>query len=318
MRGVKIAVLGAAAVAGVGVVALVQSELDAVRRAAQSAPTPAVQTPAVAMTEVLVAAASLERGQKTQTSSFEWRPWPKDSVVDAFATRENMPDAVATYAGSLVRVPLVAGEPIIAAKLIQLDGSGMMSALLREGMRAVAVKVTPETGAGGFILPGDFVDVILTRSEKVETPSRSGGVKERDVLFTDTMILSVRVLAIDETYEEDSETNNISPKRTATLEVTAEMAEILALAEQAGRVTLSLRAFADSSTLAGEPPIPEVAIDLERLKSVQIGSLSRTNRYGKEYQADSEDAEDATGDVPRPSRGVIVVRGSVRTNMPLD
>ncbi len=315
MRGVKIVVLGAAAVAGVGVVALVQSELDSARRAARLAAEPAAVTP-VAMEEVLVAGATLERGRTLRSGDMIWRQWPKEAVAPGFITRKASPGARQALRGALVRQRMVSGEPVLDGKLIKLDAKGMMSAMLRDGMRAIAIKVAPETGAGGFILPSDYVDVILTREDTVEVRKRDGSFADRRVLFTDTLFHNVRVLAIDTAFNNNEGDPNIEPKRTATLEVTPEMAEILSLAERAGRITLALRAFSDTTTLGGQAPKPEIVVDIRALRRAGRGG---GDGYGADAAEEPKTSETSRPKEPTPAeRRVLVVRGSVKSDTPVD
>lgn len=306
MRAGKIAVLVAALAAGVGVVAFVQSELDSARRAANQpqAAAPQVEEPKA---QILVAAATLGRGATIKPEDLKWLDFPENAVAEGFVTQQARPSAVADLTGSMVRQQIVAGEPILDGKLVKLDSRGMMSAILRDEMRALAISVAPETGAGGFILPGDYVDVILTREDTVEVPKRGGGFREQSLLFTDTLFRNVRVLAIDTSFDK-AEDPAIEPKRTATLEVFPDMAEMLSLAERAGRITLALRAFADTVGENGEMPQPEVVIDIERMKSTQIGRLGRDEDY-----EEAEEEEEASG----PSQ-VLVVRGSNKTATTVD
>ena len=80
--------------------------------------------------------------------------------------RTGRPDATTEIAGSIARAPFIAGEPIREQKLVKANGSGFMAAILPTGMRAISTEISPETGAGGFILPNDRVDVILSKREK--------------------------------------------------------------------------------------------------------------------------------------------------------
>src|SRR5262249_787707 len=106
-------------------------------------------------------------------------------------------DGSAEMSGSIARAPFIAGEPILEQKLVKGDGSGFMAAILPTGMRAISTEISPETGAGGFILPNDRVDVILSRREK--NPDRTG---QPDIILSATILSNVRVLAIDQTPKE--------------------------------------------------------------------------------------------------------------------
>jgi len=95
-----------------------------------------------------------------------WQTWPAASASNTFIRRNERPDATTQVAGSIARAPFIAGEPIREPKLVKANGSGFMAAILPAGMRAISTEISPETGAGGFILPNDRVDVILSKREK--------------------------------------------------------------------------------------------------------------------------------------------------------
>ena len=142
-------------------------------------------------------------------------------------------------AGSIARAPFIAGEPIREQKLVRADGSGFMAAILPTGMRAISTEISPETGAGGFILPNDRVDVILSKREK--NPDRNGSA---DVVNSEIILTNVRVLAIDQAPKEKDGQNAVVGK-TVTLELKPEQAETLARARQTGTLALALRSIAD-------------------------------------------------------------------------
>jgi pilus assembly protein CpaB len=140
--------------------------------------------------------------------------------------------------GEIARAPFISGEPIREQKLVKADGSGFMAAILPTGMRAVSTEITPETGAGGFILPNDRIDVILSRHEK--NPDRQGV----ELVQSETVLTNIRVLAIDQApKEKDGQTSVVG--RTVTLELTPDQAETLARVRQSGTLSLALRSIAD-------------------------------------------------------------------------
>ena len=115
-----------------------------------------------------------------------------------------------------------------------------MAAVLPGGMRAVSTEISPETGAGGFILPNDRVDVILSRREK--NPDRTNPT---DVIVSEIVLSNIRVLAIDQAPREKDGQNSVVGK-TATLELKPAQAEILARARQSGTLSLALRSMLDA------------------------------------------------------------------------
>src|SRR5438067_3996484 len=122
--------------------------------------------------EVLVAATDIAVGHGVEPTGVRWQPWPKEALNPAFIVRSKNPDMAKDVSGAIARVPLVAGEPITGTNVVRAGATGFMAATLTPGMRAIAVPVTPETSAGGFILPNDRVDVLLTRDV-----SAGGGVQ---------------------------------------------------------------------------------------------------------------------------------------------
>lgn len=195
--------------------------------------------PPVAMSEVLVASSDLQPGQHLDGSQVRWQSWPRKSVDSSFITHDRSPNVSATVNGTVVRAPIVAGEPITDAKVVHSDAAGVMAASITPGMRALAINVNADTGAGGFILPNDRVDIVAT----VQTSDQPKRYR------SSTLLENLRVLAMDQTYKEDKGTKVVVAK-TATLEVTPDQAETIAHAEMGGSLTLALRGLADSSASA--------------------------------------------------------------------
>src|SRR3979490_362672 len=129
----------------------------------KSSPTePVVQLQTV---DVLVAKSDIGLGQLVAPENLQWQTWPAATASNSFIRRNERPDATTQIIGSIALSPFIAGEPIREQKLVKANGSGFMAAVLPGGMRAVSTEISPETGAGGFILPNDRVDVILSRHE---------------------------------------------------------------------------------------------------------------------------------------------------------
>lgn len=220
------------------IVAVVAAGLAAfLARGLLSRPAPvatAKAAPPIAMTEVLVASSAINLGTQVQVGQLRWQPWPKESLDPAFLVRDTAPSALEETAGSVARVALLPGEPVTASKIVKADSAGFMAAALTPGKRAMAIEISASTGAGGFILPNDHVDVIAT----VKMSSDDGKQYTR----SSTVLRQVRVLAIDQTYNDrkEGEDANTVVGKTATLELTPQEAEILALADAAGEISLSL------------------------------------------------------------------------------
>jgi pilus assembly protein CpaB len=183
---------------------------------------------------VLVASKSLPVGSRLNGDSVHWTTWPESNLVDGLITDQNRPNAVTDLTGVVVRMPLFNGEPVRQEKIAEAS-SRIMSALLPAGKRAVATEITVATGAGGFILPNDRVDVIMVRK------ADEGG------FITETVLSNVRVLAIDQQIEEKEDGSKSVVGTTATLELTPDQSKVMTVAQQmADRLSLALRSIADA------------------------------------------------------------------------
>src|SRR5580698_84581 len=188
--------------------------------------------------DVLVAKVDIGLGQTVAPDNMQWQTWPAATASNNFIRRNDRPDATTQIAGSIARAPFIAGEPIREQKLVKANGSGFMAAILSSGMRAVSIEISPETGAGGFILPNDRIDVILSKREK--NPDRQGV----ETVQSETVLTNIRVLAIDQAPKEREGQNSVVG-RTVTLELKPEQAETLARVRQSGTLSLALRSIAD-------------------------------------------------------------------------
>jgi pilus assembly protein CpaB len=202
------------------------------------------QPPAIDLSDVLVLTGDVPMGG-TVGELLKWQSWPSDAVNPTFITRDVEADAIEKLKGSVARVPLYAGEPLRRSKLIG-EGQSFMSSILPSGMRAIATQISADTSAGGFILPNDTVDVIMTRR------AQQGGTAGEGFI-TETILRNIRVLAIDQTIQEDEEGKKVKVGETATLELTPQQAEIITVAQQmADRLTLALRSIVDNQETGGE------------------------------------------------------------------
>jgi pilus assembly protein CpaB len=242
MKPARIVVLVVALAAGV-VAALLASRSEKV-----PAPLQVVAPAKLDTVEVLTAKVDIAMGQIVQPQDMNWQTWPREAAGPSFIRRGDKPDGLEALAGSIARTPFVIGEPIREAKLIKGNGSGFMAAILPAGKRAVSTEISPETGAGGFILPNDRVDLILTRRDR-EAEKRTGNdVHRSEIIMTD-----IRVLAIDQTVQE-KDGQKVVVGKTATLELTPRQAETLALSRQLGTLSLALRSLADANQVTPATP----------------------------------------------------------------
>jgi pilus assembly protein CpaB len=248
MNVTRVIVLGVAALAAGGAALIVRTMVGG-----ETAPVSASVPPPAITTDVLVASTTVPPGRPLEVGSVRWEAWPKTAVSDAFITKDEQSDMAKAVAGMIVRSPLVAGQPITPLNTVRSDVTGFLAATLMPGMRAVAMPVEANTGAGGFLLPNDRVDILLTHDV-------SGGETGDKVWRSDTILEDVRLLAIDQTATPESATpaapagggaaaapdTQSKVGKVATLELTPRQAEILHRARAVGSLYLSLRSLGDS------------------------------------------------------------------------
>jgi pilus assembly protein CpaB len=264
MKIARLVVLGVAVVAGGGAAILA--------RRSEPPPTPAAPAPVVAIdtVDVLVAKKDINIGQAIQAADMGWLAWPTASANPLFMRRTDRPDAIEQLSGAIARVPVANGEPVRESKLIKAHGSGYMAAILPEGMRAVSTEISPETGAGGFILPNDRVDVILSRRDK--EAERLTGV---ETMIAETLLSDVQVLAIDQAVEEKNGQRVVVGK-TATLELSPRQAELLAMGRLMGTLSLALRSLVDSDPTKRPPAAVVDDQSSNRVNMVRFGVTTIT------------------------------------------
>lgn len=202
--------------------------------------------------EVLVAAADLAPGAKLTEGDMRWQAWPEGAASPVFVTQKGRPEAIKELAGSIVRQAIVVGEPIVNSKLANKD-SGFLAAVLKSGSRAVAVRVSAESSAGGFILPNDHVDVLHTDADD--------GGRSR------TILRNIKVLAIDQTAVKNG--TDVAVGKTATLELSPSQAEVISGAQATGALSLALRATADNNEVAPPQPRPSAGIAVRIVRAGQ-------------------------------------------------
>jgi pilus assembly protein CpaB len=216
--------------------------------------------------EVLVAKSDIQLGQAVKAEDLQWQTWPQSTASSAFISRDSRPNAQTEIAGSIARVPLMQGEPIREQKLVKADGSGFMAAILPSGMRAVSTEISAETGAGGFILPNDRVDIVLTR--RLKNPDTNGPSAGNDLVLSEVVLTNIRVLAIDQApKEKDGQTTVLG--KTVTLELKPDQVAKLSMSRQAGSLSLALRSIADANA-------SEVTLDEQAKTSAGVTVI----RYG--------------------------------------
>jgi pilus assembly protein CpaB len=239
MKAARLVVLGIAVAAG-GIAALLASGGE---KKEVEPPKPVAQLDTV---DVLIAKGDIPMGTAVSAADLAWQMWPTSAAGATFIRKTDRPNAIEQFTGWIARSPFFAGEPIREAKLVNAKGSGFMAAILPSGMRAVSTEISAETGAGGFILPNDHVDVILSKRDK--SGDRTAGPETHG---SETILRNIRVLAIDQQVEEKNGQRVVVGK-TATLELMPSQAETLALAKQLGTLSLALRSIADTKRTAAD------------------------------------------------------------------
>ena len=272
MKPARIAVICVAAVSAIGLALVVR----AMGSSSNEPASPAAAAPVEqrAMTRILVAAKDIQPGKRLTDDDMTWKDWPADEVDPTFIIDASAPSAPkdatpekkvesavetvarvaneaagkglkSDYLGSVVRETILAGEPIVGRKIVRAGDSGYLAAYLEPGMRAMAIGVTVETAAGGFILPGDRVDVVLSRENEARGDNAPG-----PKFSVTTVMRNLKVLAIDQQTRAGDDAQAVVGA-TATLEVGPQDAEALALAKAEGDLSLVLRSYADNAGPSG-------------------------------------------------------------------
>ncbi len=235
-----------------------------------------VEISKVKTVDVLTALKDINMGERFVDGSTAWKPWPVENVTEFMITREEKPDAREAYLSARARLAIFEGETILEKKLVLPGQSGFMSAILPKGMRAISVAVNEHSGAGGFILPNDRVDVILTR--KLDNPQGSDRVVNSEIVLS-----NVRVLAINQTYRQDKEGEQVTVAegKTATLELDPRQSEIISMIESSGELSLALRSIAENDGKDMEKEGPKLSEKYSGRKKAGGGETLFV-RYGVE------------------------------------
>jgi pilus assembly protein CpaB len=207
------------------------------RTTKQEAAPLAVPTPAKS---VLIARSPIQRGQILRPDDLAWEPWPEAGVDKSYVLLgSRTPEA---YSGWVARQPIAAGEPLTEAKIIAPGNRGFLAAVLHPGMRAVSVPVTVTSGISGFVFPGDQIDLIVTYSvQDRPTPGQANPGPLLEHKISETVLHDIRVIGIDQKL--DGKAGETVIAKTATFEVTPKQSEVIALANEMGKLSLSLRSL---------------------------------------------------------------------------
>jgi pilus assembly protein CpaB len=287
MNPVRIAILVVAAIAAV-MVALLLRNVSAKPKAPPAVA--AAQQPKMT-TRVLVAGHDLTVGARLSDQDMTWQPWPADNVNAAYitdgvqsapkpagaagavkdvqtATKDALSSggpAMQALVGSVVRSDISKGEPIVAGKLVRAGDGGFLSVVLKPGMRAMSVPVNAEAGAGGFIQPGDRVDVMQSYADS----AHRGGA----AYINEVVVSNVRVLAVDQSTD-PPKNGRSTVAATLTLEVPAEAAPLLTEAKMRGNIMLALRSYADMAGAPGHPPVAGSGSAIRLIRGGQMNQVT--------------------------------------------
>jgi pilus assembly protein CpaB len=229
-----------------GTAVLVRSWLA--QRTVEASATP-VPPPPMPQKSVLVAHGEISRGQILKAADLQWQRWPDGDLHRAYIQEGTKP--IAAFDGWVARGPFGPGDPITEAKIVAPGSRGFLAAALRPGMRAVSVPVTSTSDISGFVLPGDQVDILITH----QLPAKSDKGEVGPQKVAETVLHDVRVIAVDQKLESKSGETVLA--HTATLEVTPKQSEVIALASEMGKLSLSLRSLAPST----EQPVADSSGD---------------------------------------------------------
>ena len=239
----KIIVLGAMAVLGFVVFTGVR-KLGTPAPTSQAEPQVIIQEATVEYVSVLAINADVNIGERISEDMITEIEWPAEAVTSNLINTVDQPDARQEFVNALARTPMVSGETLTREKVIMAGDSGVMAAILKPGMRAVTVRISVDTAAGGFIQPGDKVDIILRETFKVRRPQNEAATRsiERDNIYiAKTLFENVKVLAIDQTFTTGPENGAAIPGSTATFELSQSDSELLQESTGYGDIFLTLR-----------------------------------------------------------------------------
>jgi pilus assembly protein CpaB len=288
----RILVLIVAAVAAIGLALVVRGAFGT------KPPPPAAvvaAAPSKPLAQVLTAKRDLPIGTRLTAPDMAWTPWPVDALNPAFITDGAAPAVAPTggekvvkdisatasaviggggpmaqFEGAIVREPILAGEPMIQRKVVRGGEGGYLSVVLSPGKRALSLPINVESGAGGFILPGDRVDVLQSREVESPAAAMAAAGAPKNVFVADTVLSNIRVLAIDQNIEAPKAAKSLIGA-VATLEVGPSDAEALMRAKSQGALVLSLRAYTDTGGPSGA---------LSKPSNTSQANIVRLNRGG--------------------------------------
>lgn len=232
--------------------------------------------------QILVANKQMFTGEKLTPENVHWEPWAKGGIYKGTYRREDYPDDASPpdIYNTPLRRTVEAGEPITQQALIPdiKGGNNFLAATISPGMRAVGLSVSAVTSAGGFVAPGDHVDIILSYGAALPDQMQEAGRAMFGRYASQTVLSNLKVLAVDQSFKDENREAKIA--RVVTLEVTREEAEVLALISQMGEISLSLRRIGEKDTPESlKTPLTTEARVSEIFGRVGQGGPSGTIRF---------------------------------------
>lgn len=282
----SIMLIAAALLLVIGTVFVARAWLDSQRQVAAPAPEPKKAE----SVRVLVAEVTLPAGTFLKEEHLRWQPWPSDTQIPESYLVKKTTQTVDLF-GAVIRRGISAGDPITRGRIIKPGERGFMAAVLLPGYRAMSIKIGADSGVAGLVFPGDRVDIILTHNLE-----KNGGALHR---ASETILKNVRILALDSRV--DDETGQPKLAKTATMELRPKQVEVLSVARELGRLSLSLRALAKNEA------------ELQRLANSDEPLEEPEPTAGKTYTWDAE-ASVLVGLPDSDKNQVTVVRGNNTQN----
>ncbi len=255
---VRIIVLLVLALGSASVTAMMAQNWLASERAQIMASVPKIQMKTQDHVEILVAKTDMVPGSFVLKEKLVWQEWPEDAIGERMLKKGDVD--MDDFIGSVIRSRIPAGQPILPSAMVKSGEQGFMAAVLTPGMRAVTVPLSATSGVGGFVFPGDKVDLLLSIALK---PEGEDSILKRKLFFTETLLKNVRVIGKDQSAIQSEGEAKVA--KSATLEVTPKQAEKVALANQIGKLSLSLRSLADEETIMSQD-FPMMGDDVKPMK----------------------------------------------------
>lgn len=287
----------------------------------------AAAMPEADLPHVLVATKALPVGTILDAESFRYQPWPKDLIESAYFVRGQSDPA--KLAGSVVRNPVTAGQPLTQGSIVHPGDRGFLAAALGAGMRAVTVPVQAQSSVAGFVFPGDHIDLVLTQSV-------NGGGEGDPLRVSETILRNLRVLATDQRTDAMGPDGKpvVQTFSNVTLEVTPKIAEKIAVAQTVGTLSLSLRSLADTTSeldaaIAGtdidlpdgaNPNAEKSLLASIASRPVEKGATYSTGADVSRYQRSTVPAKPETmqmSAMPGPNGAPMMAAGPAARSVPL-